>query len=72
MGKEAFSRRKELVRGGFKSCLKKRMVTTDLECDLVLCRNMDSEKGGHKKIGSLLNVDMAWDGEDQLDRAHIK
>jgi len=28
-------------------------VNTDLECDLVLCRNMDSEKGGHHKIGSL-------------------
>ena len=28
---------------------------TDLECVLVglLCRNMDSEKGGHHKIGSL-------------------
>ena len=26
---------------------------TDLECDLVLCRNMDSEKGRHHKIGSL-------------------
>ena len=26
---------------------------TDLKCDLVLCRNMDSEKGGHHKIGSL-------------------
>src|SRR6218665_3552917 len=26
---------------------------TDLECDLVLCRNMDFEKGGHNKVGSL-------------------
>jgi len=25
---------------------------TDLECYLILCRNMDSEKGGHRKIGS--------------------
>src|SRR6218665_201403 len=28
MGKEAFSRRKELLRGGLKICLKKRMVKT--------------------------------------------
>jgi len=27
---------------------------TDLECDLVLCRNMDSEKGGNHKISQRL------------------
>jgi len=26
---------------------------THLECDLLLCRNMDSEKAGHHKIESL-------------------
>ena len=31
---------------------------TDLECDLILCSNIDSEKGGHHNIGSLWNVDM--------------
>ena len=32
---------------------------TDLKCDLVLYRNKDYEKGGHHKIGSLLNEGMA-------------
>ena len=50
----------------------KNCENTDLKCDLVLCRNKDYEKGGHHKIGSLLNEGMAQDGEDQLDRAHIK
>ena len=26
---------------------------TDLECDLIMYRNMDAEKGGHHKIGSI-------------------
>jgi len=30
---------------------------TDLECDLILCRNMESKKGGRHKIGSFWNVD---------------
>src|SRR6218665_3847618 len=55
-GKEAFSRRKELRRGGLrrmKMPQEKNGENTDLKCDLVLCRNKDYEKGGHHKIGSL-------------------
>src|SRR6218665_977531 len=55
-GKEAFSRRKELARGGLrrmKMPQEKNGENTDLKCDLVLCRNKDYEKGGHHKIGSL-------------------
>jgi len=55
-GKEAFSRRNELPRGGLRSMempQEKNGENTDLKCDLVLCRNMDSEKGGHHKIGKL-------------------
>src|SRR6218665_3313902 len=46
--KEAFSRRNELPRGGLRSTKmpqEKNGENTDLKCDLVLCRNMDSEKG---------------------------
>src|SRR6218665_3944613 len=53
-GKEAFSRRKELPRGGLrriKMPQEKNGENTDLKCDLVLCRNKDYEKGGHHKIG---------------------
>src|SRR6218665_4022901 len=59
--KEAFSRRNELPRGGLRSMKmpqEKNRENTDLKCDLVLCRNMDSEKGGHHKIGSLQNARM--------------
>src|SRR6218665_3329761 len=52
-GKEAFSRRKELPRGGLrrmKMPQEKNGENTDLKCDLVLCRNKDYEKGGHHKI----------------------
>src|SRR6218665_2225069 len=55
-GKETFSRRNELPRGGLRSMempKEKNGENTDLKCDLVLCRNMDSEKGGHHKIGKL-------------------
>src|SRR6218665_1699124 len=54
--KEALSRRNELPSGGLRSMKmpqEKNGENTDLKCDLVLCRNMDSEKGGHHKIGSL-------------------
>src|SRR6218665_1754424 len=54
-GKEAFSRRKELPRGGLrrmKMPQEKNGENTDLKCDLVMCRNKDYEKGGHHKIGS--------------------
>src|SRR6218665_1840497 len=47
--KEVFSRRNELPRGGLRSMKmpqEKNGENTDLKCDLVLCRNMDSEKGG--------------------------
>src|SRR6218665_418426 len=43
-GKEAFSRRKELPRGGLrrmKMPQEKNGENTDLKCDLVLCRNKD-------------------------------
>src|SRR6218665_4039435 len=46
-GKEAFSRRKDLPRGGFrrmKMPQEKNGENTDLNCDLVLCRNKDYEK----------------------------
>src|SRR6218665_1092971 len=56
-GKEAFSRRKELLpRGGLrrmKMPQERNGENTDLQCDLVLCRNKDYEKGGHHKIGGL-------------------
>src|SRR6218665_3207717 len=55
-GKEAFSRKKELPRGGLRRMKmphEKNGENTDLKCDLVLCRNKDYEKGGHHKIGSL-------------------
>ena len=54
-GKEAFSRRKELPRGGLRRMKmppEKNGENADLKCDLVLCRNKDYEKGGHHKIGS--------------------
>src|SRR6218665_1323538 len=54
--KEAFSRRNELPKGGLRSMKipqGKNGENTDLKCDHVLCRNTDSEKGGHHKIGSL-------------------
>src|SRR6218665_979532 len=54
--KEAFSSRNELPMGGLRSLKmpqEKNGENTDLKCDLVLCRNMDSEKGGHQKIRSL-------------------
>src|SRR6218665_1131978 len=43
-GKEAFSRRKELPRGGLRRTKMpqgKNGENTDLKCDLVLCRNKD-------------------------------
>src|SRR6218665_3990477 len=55
-GEDAFSRRKELPRGGLrrmKMPQEKNGENTDLKCDLVLCRNKDYEKEGHHKIGSL-------------------
>src|SRR6218665_1401127 len=55
-GKEAFSRRNELPMRGLRSMKmpqEENGENTDLKCDLVLCRNMDSEKVGHHKIGSL-------------------
>src|SRR6218665_3045701 len=55
-GKEAFSRRKELPRGGLrrmKMPQENNGENIDLKCNLVLCRNKDYEKGGHHKIGSL-------------------
>src|SRR6218665_3706445 len=54
-GKEAFSRRKELPRGGLRTMKmpqEKNGENIDLKCDLVLCRNKDYEKGRHHKIGS--------------------
>src|SRR6218665_1702318 len=45
-GKEAFSRRKELPRGGLRRMKMpqvKNGENTDLRCDLVLCRNKDYE-----------------------------
>src|SRR6218665_1598635 len=51
-GKEAFSRRNELPMGGLRSMnmpQEKNDENTDLKCDLVLCRNMDSEKEEHHK-----------------------
>src|SRR6218665_651530 len=55
-GKEAFSRRKELPRGGLrrmKMPQERNGENIHLKCDLVLYRNKDYEKGGHHKIGSL-------------------
>src|SRR6218665_759068 len=55
-GKEAFSRSKELPRGGLRSMKmpqEKNGENTDLKCDRVLCRNKNYKKGGHHKIGSL-------------------
>ena len=49
-GKEAFSRRKELPRGGLrrmKMPQEKNGENTYLKYDLVLCRNKDYEKGEH-------------------------
>jgi len=51
IGKEAFSKRGELLRGKMKLDLKKRIVKTDLEHDIVCRRNMDVEEGGHSKTG---------------------
>src|SRR6218665_4022725 len=54
--KETFSRRNELPRAGLRSMKmprEKNGENIDLKCDLVLCRNMDSEEGGHHKFGSL-------------------
>ena len=56
METEAFCRREELghiKRRIEKMSQEKNDENTDLECDLVLFRNMDSKKGGHQEIGSL-------------------
>ena len=53
MGKEALYRRKELLRGGWKRCLKKRMVKTLIWSVMLYCAETWTEKGGHHKIGSL-------------------
>ena len=49
IGKEAFSKRGELLRGNMK--LKKRIVKTDLEYGIVCRRNMDVEESGHSTTG---------------------
>src|SRR6218665_2979166 len=72
-GKEAFSGRKKLSRGGLrrmKMPQEKNGKNTDLKCDLVLCRNKDYEK---EDITKLEAFEMkVWHGmeKDQLDRAH--
>src|SRR6218665_2870860 len=53
MGKEAFYRKKELLRRGLKRCLKKRMVRTLIWSVTLYCAETWTEKGGHHKIGSL-------------------
>src|SRR6218665_1554614 len=56
MRKKPFPGRINYHGGGLRSMKmpqEKNGENTDLKCDLVLCRNMDSEKGGHHKIGSL-------------------
>jgi len=44
IGKEAFSKRGELLRGKMKLKLKKRMMKTDLEYGIVCRRNVDVEQ----------------------------
>src|SRR6218665_294764 len=68
-GKEAFTKRKELLKGGFNRDLKKRMVKS-LGWSVTLYADEDDVdwKGGWQTDRCLRDVDMEEDGEDQLDR----
>ena len=48
MGKDAFMRRRELLRRGLDRNLKKRMII-DMERDTIWIRNMDDEERRHQK-----------------------
>ena len=66
IGKEAFSRRRELLRGKLHRNLKirKNDKDFDMECGAVRVRDMDHEKRRRKKTRSLLNVGMEKNGEN--------
>ena len=54
MGKEAFAKRKELLRGVLSRTLKKKNgKNVDLERDVVWSGNMDNEKRRHRKAGGI-------------------
>lgn len=38
----------------------------DVECVVVRIGNMDFKKGRYQQIRDFLNVDIAWDGKNQL------
>ena len=53
-GKRSLFQQERITKGRIEKMSQERNgEKNDLECDLVLCRNMDSEKGRHHKIGSL-------------------
>jgi len=74
MGKEAFSRRKELPRGGLKRCLKKRMVKTLIWSVTLYCAETWILR--KEDIARLEAFEMwMWHRMEKirtLDRAHIK
>ena len=43
-----------------------------MECGAVWVGNLDHQEGGYQEVGGLGDVDMATNGEDQLDGAHDK
>lgn len=53
MGKEAFSKGKELLRGKLKKTLKKEVIKIDMEHDVIWIKNMDMRKVDIKRLDAL-------------------
>ena len=72
-GKEAFTKRKELLKGGFNRDIKKRIVKS-LVWSVTLYGDVDDvdEKGGCQTDRCFRDVNMEEDGEDQLDRTQTE
>jgi len=65
IGKEIFSKRKELLRGKLDRNQKKWMIKTSaLECHAVGIIDMGYEKRRYKKTGGLRNVNMEKNGKN--------
>lgn len=43
-----------------------------MECEAIWIRDIDQQKGGHKKTGDLGSVDLEKNGEDLLERTYNK
>ena len=73
MGKDAFYKRKELMRGKLNKNLKKRIIKSMIWSVVLYGSDIhDSKEGRHQKIGGLRDVDMAKKRESQLDGSEDK